>query len=122
MEKNMFKKCPTCGFEWNDLDAFIDDPEAELIGYQVNFAHLEEGFLLFNHSCGTTMSCRVGDFWELRGGPVFTECAMGTDECSGACLRPRDLSPCPAQCECVYVRDIMRIIQERKESSVGDSG
>jgi len=119
----MFKKCPTCGFQWADLDSFLDDPGVALVGYQVNLTQLEEGFLLFNHSCGTTMSCKVGDFLDLRAGPILAKCAMGTEVCPGACLRPDDLSPCPAECECVFVRDIMRIIQEReKASSVGDSG
>jgi hypothetical protein len=33
----MFKKCGPCGFEWDTLDAFLGDPEIEIIGYQVDF-------------------------------------------------------------------------------------
>jgi hypothetical protein len=78
---------------------------------------LETGFFLFNHSCGTTISCKVEDFRSLYDGPVFTERATGTDECSGACLRPNDLEPCYAKCECAFVRNIMRIIRARSSST-----
>jgi hypothetical protein len=105
-----FKTCPSCGHAWPDLDAFLGDPDLRLVGYQVNFARLAAGFFLFNHSCRTTLALPVEPFLGLRDGPVFRDRKTGTDECPGFCLHRDELGPCPATCECAYVRDVMQDI------------
>jgi len=102
-----------CGKTWPDRDSFLDDPGILLIGYQVNFKYLKLGRFLFNHSCGTTLALTADLFVDLYGGPVFSVRATGSDACPGYCLRKTSLSPCPAQCECAFIREILQIIKCR---------
>jgi hypothetical protein len=59
-----FKKC-ICGHAWASSEAFMSDPDIKLLGYQVDFEVLKEGFFLFNHlvsGCQTTLSIPAGFF------------------------------------------------------------
>jgi hypothetical protein len=111
IDKAIFKKCPTCGFVWSTRDYFLRDPAVEIIGYQVNFEELTLGIFLFNHSCNATLGIRAGDFRDLYNGPIFESRATGTEECPGYCLLQHELLPCPAQCECAYVREIIQVVK-----------
>jgi hypothetical protein len=66
----------------------------------------------FNHDCGTTLACRVGQFEHLYNGPIFRVNRHGGDECPGYCQNKSDSSPCLAQCSCAYFRDTLQIIQQ----------
>ncbi len=107
----LFKKCPTCGFEWPTRDAFLAESNLELIGYQARFEELTAGLFLFNHSCLTTLAVPAASFHGLYCGPVFAERATGTQQCPGYCLYQDELAPCTAHCECAYVREILQIIK-----------
>lgn len=118
MKEAPFKTCPNCGVVWETLDAFLSDSELEQAGYQVNFVDLRGGLFYFTHlveGCGTTMAVPVGQFTSLSNRPVLAN--RRTEEhasCSNLCVRKGDLSPCPAECECVWVREVMQAIKERK--------
>ena len=107
----MYKSCPNCGLVWPRRSDLLGDPEIELVGYQVNFKHLETGIILFNHSCRGTLALYAADFRDLYNGPVFSQKATGSDQCPGHCQHQGDLRPCPAQCECAFVRQILQIIK-----------
>lgn len=106
-----FKECTRCGFKWTSRDQFLADPGVELVGYQVNFVALLAGFFLFNHSCGTTFSVYTEAFEDLYDGPVFSERSTGSEKCPEHCIHEDDLSQCPAQCECAFVREIIQRIK-----------
>jgi hypothetical protein len=106
-----FKTCNYCQACWSDLDAFMQDPAVALVGYMPTFDDLVSGLFLFNHDCGTTLACRVGQFEHLYNGPIFRENRHG-GECPGYCQHKSDFSPCPTQCSCAYVRDTLQIIQQ----------
>ena len=99
--------CDRCGKEWFSRDAFLADEEIVLIGYQANFLVLEKGLFLFNHSCHNTLPVSVQSFADMYDGPIFGERLLETEACSGFCLHRNVLSPCPNQCECAYVRQIL---------------
>ena len=106
-----FKQCTSCGFRWSTRDQFLEDPDIELVGYQVNFVELLAGFFLFNHSCGTTLAVLSEAFEDLYDGPVFSERATGSEQCQEHCLHENDLSPCPVQCECGFVPEIIQNVK-----------
>jgi len=108
----VFKKCTVCGFQWALRDDFIRDPNIEILGYQVSFEELTEGLFLFNHSCKGTLAISAGEFNDLYDGPIFTERATGSEDCPSYCLHEDELRPCPVQCECAYVREIIQIIKD----------
>jgi hypothetical protein len=111
------KICSYCYAAWNNLDSFLGDKEIALIGYQVNFVNLSEGLVLFNHSCGTTLAIRVAELSHLYDGPRFSVPLTGAPNCPGYCLRHDELRPCPAECECAFIREILQIIKAWPESS-----
>ena len=110
-ETPLFKKCPVCKRVWETRTDFLDDPDIIIIGYQVHFKELSEGLFLFNHSCNATMTLRAGAFRALYDGPIFKTRLTGTDDCAGHCLVEDELRPCPAECDCAYVREIMQLIK-----------
>jgi len=110
--KASFKVCPACGLEWKSRDDFLDDEGIVVVGYQVHFDNLRAGIFLFNHSCKGTLAIEVGEFEDLYDGPVFTEKATGSDDCPGYCLHKDMLDPCPARCECAFVRQVIRILRK----------
>ena len=107
-----FKTCSYCQAEWENMEAFIADPKIELVGYMPTFDELLKGLFLFNHSCGTTLACRVGLFSHLYEGPVYEVKKTGQSECPGYCLNKAELSPCPVACNCAYVRETLQIIKK----------
>jgi hypothetical protein len=108
---DVFKQCPLCGETWPNREAFLTDPRLNLIGYQANFKRLGAGLFLFNHSCKTSMGIKVRDFRDLYNGPVFSKPLTGSKYCLEYCLIESDLRPCPALCECAWVREMIQIIQ-----------
>ena len=105
-----FKKCSACGFVWSDRNDFLGDPDIALIGYQAYFKHLTAGLFLFNHECKGTLAIYAMVFADLYDGPIFTERMTDEPECSGNCFHESDLRPCPNQCECAFVREIIQKI------------
>ena len=112
MGKKIFTQCTVCNKRWLNQSDFLSDPSITIIGLHVSFEDLVEGLVMFNHTCGTTFSVEVSKFQSLYDGIVFTERATGSEECSGYCLNKEDLRPCPAKCECAYVREIIQKIKE----------
>ncbi|MCU0560664.1 MAG: hypothetical protein MUD16_10805 [Desulfobacterales bacterium] len=110
---NPFKTCPLCEATWTDRERFLADPDLELIGYQVDFEDVALGLFLFNHHCcGTTLAIRAKGFRDLYEGPFFSDRKTGTEACPGHCLRCTELSPCPAACECAWVREVLQRIRQ----------
>lgn len=105
-----FRQCTMCQYEWATREDFLQEPSLTTIGYQVNFDELEEGIFLFNHSCGTTLGIPAHVFKDLYDGPIYATRATGTEECPEYCLRQHELRPCPVECECAYVREILQLV------------
>jgi hypothetical protein len=79
-----------------------------------NFDALKLGLLLFNHvyeRCKTTLALEAGEFIDLYKKEIFQTRMTGTKECPGYCLYKENLQPCPANCECAYIREVIQIIR-----------
>ncbi|HPF98932.1 MAG TPA: hypothetical protein PLE77_02615 [Kiritimatiellia bacterium] len=113
----MFKTCQMCGKTWRDRLEFLSDPELSLVGYQANLPDLSAGIFLFNHTCQTTMGIHAGEFLDLHDGPMFKAHMTETDDCPRYCLGERELRPCPAKCECAYVRDVLQVVKDWPKKS-----
>ena len=113
--KKTFKSCTFCHAVWPSRDAFADDPDLKPTGYMANFDRLELGIFLFDHlPCRTTLALAADKFRDLYDGPVYTEPKTGSDECPGYCFDKDELRPCPVECECAYVREVLNVIASRK--------
>ena len=113
-----FKICPSCHHEWETREQFLEDSSLQIVGYQVNFSKLEQGFFLFNHRCGTSLAIMANGFKDLYGGPIFSERQTGGKDCPKFCLIKEEIRPCPAKCECAYVREIIQIIRNRPPNAI----
>ena len=107
----LFKQCTACGRQWRSRDSFLWDPDVKIVGYQARFRELTTGLFLFNHSCGTTIALQAGAFEDMYRGAIFQKRATGTEDCPGYCLVKDELRPCPAQCECAFVREIIQAVK-----------
>lgn len=110
-ESPFFKRCPMCGRLWESRDGFLSDPRIEIIGYQSCFKELTAGYFLFNHSCAGTLAVLVEKFADLYDGPVYQTRKTGTSECPRFCLHQEELAPCPARCECAFVREVIQVVR-----------
>jgi len=107
-----FKTCPYCSKPWFSRDEFLSDVDISLVGYQVDFDELALGLFLFNHSaCQTTLAIPAGLLKDLYIGPIFNDRRTGQADCPGYCLKHTQLSACPAECECAWVRRLLQIIR-----------
>ena len=120
MKTAPFKICPSCAKPWNTLEDFLADPEIELAGYQVNFADLKGGLFYFSHTkadCETTLAIPVNQFTGLSNRPMLASHGEQPKCCPRLCVRRDKLDPCPAECECIWVREIMQIIRNWKKQA-----
>ena len=110
---DVFKTCTFCGHVWSARETFLADPRVSLVGYQAFFPDLVMGLFLFNHlECETTLAIHAKEFVDFYDGPVFGERMDESEDCLGRCKKPDDLEPCPNQCECAYVREVVQIVRE----------
>ena len=110
---NSFKLCPCCKKEWKSQNDFLEDPQAQLIGYKADFEKLEYGMLFFNHtieSCGSTITIEILAFMNLYNGKKYPERRTNEIDCPGYCNNIDQLNRCDALCECAYYREITNII------------
>ncbi len=116
IENKSFKQCSVCSFSWPTRASLLSDANIQIIGYQVHFEQLLTGLFLFDHSCGGTIAFEASHFQDLYDGPIFAEPLTGSDECPGYCLYESQLLPCPAECECAYVREIIQVVNNWPEA------
>jgi hypothetical protein len=103
-----FETCSMCGTRWQSRGDFLADKEIRPIGYMANFEDLKLGLFHFNHeACGTTLALVASHFTDLYSGPMFEGRRTGSSDCPGYCLRREELRPCPASCECAFVREVV---------------
>ena len=117
MSEGIFARCKVCNQQWPSRDAFIADDGVHLIGYQVNFFQVEKGLFLFNHTCDATLAIPAGSFADLYDGPIYHERKTGSDECPSYCLYQHELRPCPAKCDCAYIREILKKLDKQALSA-----
>jgi hypothetical protein len=113
-----FKTCPNCKTVWQMLDGFLSDPNVEFAGYQVNFQDLKGGLFYFSHTdavCGTTLAIPVKEFTGLSKRTMLNDHGKQPDGCPNLCVRQGSLDPCPVECECLWVREIIQIIRDWKK-------
>ena len=110
-ENFLFSSCSNCSTAWQNYHDFLSDPYISLHRYQVSFEELEAGMFSFHHSCGVTLQIPVRELSYLYDGPIFQKRKTGTDTCPAYCLRAEELRPCPEECECAYVQEVLQIVK-----------
>lgn len=115
MKTKPFKICTTCSKAWETLEDFLSDPEVSLTGYQVYFEDLGGGLLCFTHlheNCFTMLAIPAKEFTKLSSRPFLASHGKQPACCPGLCMRQGALEPCPVECECLWVREVMQVIRD----------
>ena len=59
VSRRPFKSCPRCQVVWGTSTDFLKDVTLSCIGRQKGWKGGDFGLILFNHSCGTTLSIKA---------------------------------------------------------------
>jgi len=105
-----------CSTTWKTRDEFLEDRTLVINGYGVDFERLEWSLFYFTHAkdgCDTTLAIPAEEFFDLYEGERFNERKTGQKDCPRYCLDEKQLNRCDAFCECVFNREIIRMIKER---------
>jgi hypothetical protein len=62
VSRTTFKRCPCCQFIWGTSSDFLKDTGLSYIGRQRGTEAGDLGLIMFNHSCGTTLSIEADQF------------------------------------------------------------
>ncbi len=106
-----FTHCPQCKTVWNRRIDFLSDTSTAIVAYNPDFENLEHGNFVFKHyTCCSNIELQVVNFKDLYDGPIYKERKTGTENCHEYCLNSSELRPCPEECECAYVREIIQTL------------
>jgi hypothetical protein len=111
MNSDIFKSCPTCSENWATRDEMVADPQVSFAGYQAFVRDGVLGLFLFNHlSCGTTMALSAKQFEDLKKTGIYQQSAGHEKKAVSHCLTSQSDEPCPKQCECAFVQEVIDTI------------
>ena len=109
--ETVFTTCPRCGTTWLQRVDFLSDTATSIERYEADFNDLDDGKFTFHHTtCGNTLEMPARLFRDLYNGQVYSERKTGTEDCPEYCMNPYELCPCPEECECAYIREIIQVI------------
>ena len=114
-----FKVCGSCKGAWPTWEGFIRDPNVRLLGLQSLVTHPEANLLVFEHSCGSSISILTRRLRHVLHEPEAGSAAvslMGTEQCRRHCLMLEDLETCDAPCINALDRRLILMAQKMKES------
>jgi len=114
-----FQVCGACKGAWPTWEAFVVDPAVRLIGLQSVVTNVDINLLIFEHTCGSSISIlarRVRHLLPPTDGPLPR--LMGSAQCRGHCLRLDDLAACDAPCSNARDRDLILLVERRKKEAL----
>ncbi|NJD10476.1 MAG: hypothetical protein FIB01_08605 [Gemmatimonadetes bacterium] len=108
-----FKTCGSCRQPWSTWDDFVADRELRLLGLQAIGGVPDASLLVFEHSCGSSVSVLSKRLRDLlpdhpaAGWPSL----RGSDQCPGHCIQLGDNARCELQCRNVRDRELIGLVQ-----------
>lgn len=116
-ETAAFKECTLCHTAWGDRVQFVTDGELRVEGYIAHFDDPGQGLILVTHrrhGCGTTLAIQADSLRDLYEGPVYVEHRTGSDVCERRCISREDLETCHADCDMVWVREVIQYLHRHE--------
>jgi hypothetical protein len=113
-----FQICGSCRRSWPTWEDFVLDPKVRLLGLQAVMALPDASLLVFEHSCGSSVSILTRRLRHLLPGPgvgVAWPSLRGTEQCGGHCLLLEDLAACDRPCSNARDRDLIKLVQRIRE-------
>jgi hypothetical protein len=120
-----FKTCGSCGHRWPDWRSLVLDSGLRLLGLQVIPGLPDSNVLVFEHSCGTSVSVLTSRLRHLL--PIEDQAddrplLFGTEKCNGHCRFIEDLSRCDQPCGNARDRRLAILIAEARTGGADLSG
>jgi hypothetical protein len=115
-----FRVCGSCKRAWLTWDGFVQDPAVRLLGLQSLAAKPDCNLLVFEHSCGSSISVlarRLRYLLPEVESDVPLPVLFGTDQCRGHCRSLKDLEACDAPCGNIRDRVLMLLVQCLKKTA-----
>jgi len=112
-----FQKCGSCGQPWTQWSDFILDPDVRLLGFQAVSGLPDANLLVFEHSCGSSISVLAKRLRHLLG-DVQPESQLpvlfGTDQCNKYCRFLEILAACDRPCANARDRQLIQAVIKMK--------
>ena len=115
-----FQTCGACKYVWSAWDSFVLDPAVRLLGFQPLISNPDFNLLVFEHSCGSSISILTPRLRHLLPEPEPDEPSvrlLNTEQCRGHCRRLEDLAACDAPCSSARDRKLILLIQRMKREA-----
>ncbi|MGA2266939.1 MAG: hypothetical protein ABSH44_00590 [Bryobacteraceae bacterium] len=115
-----FQICGACKRAWPTWDQFVLDPAVRLLGLQSMLTNPDVNLLVFEHSCGSSISILSRRLRHLLPEPEPgdpTVRLLGTTECRGHCRLLGDLEACDAPCSNARDRKLILLVQRMKKEA-----
>jgi len=112
------RSCGSCGHQWQAWPDFLQDPRVRILGIQVVPNMPEANLLVFEHSCGSSISVLASKLRHLLEGPTPTPhapCLYGTEACGQECRRIENLNHCSRHCRNSVDRQLAILINSVKQ-------
>jgi hypothetical protein len=113
-----FKECGSCGHAWTDWQSFVLDPAARLLGLQAIPGLPDSNLLVFEHSCGSSVSMfarKLRHLLSTEDQGADRPLLFGTETCSGHCRVIENLATCDRPCANARDRRLAVLIAEAKK-------
>ncbi len=114
-----FQTCGSCRHAWATWDSFVLDPAVRLLGFQAVVANRDFNVLVFEHSCGSSVSILAPRLRHLLPEPEPGDppaLLLDTEQCRGHCRFLEDLEACDAPCSNARDRELILFVQRMKNS------
>ena len=115
-----FQTCGACKRVWSTWESFVLDPAVLLLGLQPMTSNPDFNVLVFEHSCGSSVSILTPRLRHLLPEPepdAPSVRLMGTEQCRGHCRFLEDLAACDAPCSSARDRRLILLILQMKNEA-----
>lgn len=109
--------CGSCGQQWQYWHDFLRDPRVRILGIQVVPNMPQANLLVFEHSCGSSISVLASKLRHLVDAPdppPGTPCLYATEACGQECRRIENLAYCNRHCRNTVDRQLAILINSIK--------
>jgi len=113
-----FQICGSCRRPWQTWEDFVLDPKVRLLGLQAAVTLPDVSLLVFEHSCGSSVSILTKRLRHLLPDPgpgASYPSLRGTEQCGGHCLLLEDLAACDKPCSNARDRDLIKLVQRLRD-------
>jgi hypothetical protein len=113
-----FRNCGSCGYAWKTWEEFVHDPKLTLLGMQIMETHPAANLIVFEHSCGSSVSVLASRLRHLL--PEFQRYRLalfGTGKCSDHCRTVDNLALCDRPCANARDRRLALLLHEIRQQA-----